>query len=317
MLSKRVQGAGGANAPKFIGERGINYSGYRQTAPNWVAGIDYITIATTGNAANFGNAVPAVYGAGGASGQGRAVFGGGTQSAAMTGAIDYITISTLGNSVDFGSLTIVRTIVAGLSNGISGFFVGGQNLDGSVRYNTIDYVTILTTGNAIDFGDILTLRSYIAGISGTTRGLYAGGQNSAGTIFNIIEYFTTAAPSNAIDFGDLTVTRFYASGGSNGVRGLICGGDTSFKVYSNVIDYVTIATTGNAIDFGDLTVPRGGAPAVACSSTRCVTMGGQGTTSASYAVNVIDYVTINTPGNAIDFGDLTLDRYNASGVSGN
>ena len=30
--------------------------------------------------------------------------------------------------------------------------------------------------------------------------------------------------------------------------------------------------------------------------------------------NVIDYITIATPGNAIDFGDLTVARYGPAGI---
>ena len=42
----------------------------------------------------------------------------------------------------------------------------------------------------------------------------------------------------------------------------------------------------------------------ACSDGSRGVFGGGGSPS-----NVIDYITIATPGNAIDFGDLTLDRY--------
>ena len=34
------------------------------------------------------------------------------------------------------------------------------------------------------------------------------------------------------------------------------------------------------------------------------------------AVNTIDYITIATPGNATDFGDLTVSRYGVSATSG-
>ncbi|CAK0753618.1 hypothetical protein CCP1ISM_5150001 [Azospirillaceae bacterium] len=45
--------------------------------------------------------------------------------------------------------------------------------------------------------------------------------------------------------------------------------------------------------------------ASACSSaTRAVFCGGESVTFSSNPVNVIDYITIATTGNAIDFGDL-------------
>ena len=74
--------------------------------------------------------------------------------------------------------------------------------------------------------------------------------------------------------------------------------------HDNVIDYITIMSTGNAIDFGDITssylVNLGGA----ASSTRAVWMGG-GIAAPTYAAqNVIDFCTIATLGDAVNFGDL-------------
>lgn len=310
-----------ATTAQFFGNRGITYAGYTQTSL-WLNIIDYISIPTPGNAVDFGDSIPAVMAPGGAAGKGRAVFAGGgtsTPTVVSLGTTDYITISTPGNSVDFGTITVAREGIAGLSDGDKGFFIGGA-LSNDTTYNTIDYVTILTVGNAVDFGDITTTRAYIAGMSGKSRGVFSGGhsvyQNSSGTNYNIIEYFNPATPSNSIDFGDLTVARMYCSGGSNGTRGLTCGGAVIIKWYNNTIDYITISTTGNATDFGDISIARRGL-AVSNNQTRCVISGGQISVSGSFATNVIDYVTISTPGNAADFGDLTAEKMYTTGVSGN
>ena len=61
---------------------------------------------------------------------------------------------------------------------------------------------------------------------------------------------------------------------------------------SNVIDSVEFASTANAIDFGDLTVNRYGE--VLSNQIRGVFNGGD-------SVNVIDYITISSRGNAVDF----------------
>ena len=82
----------------------------------------------------------------------------------------------------------------------------------------------------------------------------------------------------------------------------------------NNIDYVTIATTGNATDFGDLTQARD--YLAGCSGNgRGVFAGGVGTAGGYDLVNTIDYVTINTTGNAIDFGDLTIIKTMTSAFS--
>ena len=112
---------------------------------NGVEEINYITIATLGDAQDFGdyniNSLAA-----GCSDSTRGIVGGGILPGINT--IEYITISTLGNAIDFGDLTHARQELA-VSNSIRGVF-GGGNSEG----NTIDYVTIQTTGNAVDWGDL-------------------------------------------------------------------------------------------------------------------------------------------------------------------
>jgi hypothetical protein len=69
--------------------------------------IDYVEIATPGNAADFGDLTQArrVYAA--ASDGSRAVFGGGFTTVNVN-TIDYVEIATPGNAVDFGDLTQAR-----------------------------------------------------------------------------------------------------------------------------------------------------------------------------------------------------------------
>jgi hypothetical protein len=63
--------------------------------------IDYITIATTGNATDFGDLTVARYFLGGASNATRGVFAGGS-TGSVQNVIDYVTIATTGNATDFG-----------------------------------------------------------------------------------------------------------------------------------------------------------------------------------------------------------------------
>jgi len=68
--------------------------------------LDYITMATTGNAADFGDLSVARYGAGLGSNNTRGVIAGGYNSVTTyLNAIEYITVDSLGNGADFGDLT--------------------------------------------------------------------------------------------------------------------------------------------------------------------------------------------------------------------
>ena len=98
---------------------------------------------------------------------------------------------------------------------------------------------------------------------------------------------------------------------NGGARGLIMGGETPGPTNVNTISYITISSTGNAIDFGDLTLARRGLNNSAlASSTRGIIAGGFVTpTPTMTASNIIDYVTISSTGDAIDFGDKTLPGY--------
>ncbi len=73
------------------------------------------------------------------------------------------------------------------------------------------------------------------------------------------------------------------------------------------MDYITIDTIGNATDFGDLSQQRGDMPGSGNNSTRGLWGGGLLSDFTTY-VNTIDYITIATPGNATDFGDLSYAR---------
>ena len=88
-------------------------------------------------------------------------------------------------------------------------------------------------------------------------------------------------------------------------RGVWGGGAT--PTYQTMQDYVTISSLGNAQWFGDLTVARGFLRGVA-SSVRGVTGGGEGVAPNAARTDTMEYFTIQSEGNAIDFGNLTAAR---------
>ena len=77
--------------------------------------IDYITIATLGNATDFGDLSVTRQVAGSCNSNTRGCFGGGVT---MSNVIDYITIATPGNATDFGDLTAAREYLGGCQNGL-------------------------------------------------------------------------------------------------------------------------------------------------------------------------------------------------------
>ena len=78
------------------------------------ATLNYINIASTGNASDFGDMSQARRACGGCTNGTRGAFGGG-QAPGITNRVDYINISSPGNSVDFADLTQSRTQVQATS----------------------------------------------------------------------------------------------------------------------------------------------------------------------------------------------------------
>ncbi len=124
---------------------------------------------------------------------------------------------------------------------------------------------------------------------------------------NVIDYFTLSSAANASDFGDLSGARQHHNATGNTTRGIFGGGSYT-GVDNSTIDYVNIASTGGVTDFGDLI--GSGANymnnGTAASSTRALFMGGAFLAGEfAQSVNVIQYITIASTGDAQDFGDLT------------
>lgn len=126
--------------------------------------VDYVTIATTGNATDFGDLTLARSGVSSVYSTTRGCFSGGANaSSSAVNVIDYITIATTGNATDFGDLLSSAYGTSGSSNGTRGLIMYGTT---TLASNTIEYITIATTGNSTDFGDLVLKRSYAAGVSG-------------------------------------------------------------------------------------------------------------------------------------------------------
>lgn len=278
-----------ANNP-WSGDRGVitgeSFTNYE---------IQYFNIASTSNAADFGNlSLTRSFKLGSCGSSTRGTFAGGYASSARRDEIDYITHSTTGNATDFGNLSVARSYGSGCANGTRGLYAGGINSSGNY-INTVDYITIANTGNATDFGDMSgTNYGRLGSGNDATRAVFGGGLGGGAS--NTIDYFTFASAGNATDFGDFLSTQNDMQGCSDETR-IVFGGNAGG---SNVLQYLTTQSTGNATDFGDLTVNLDGAAGVA-NSTKGVFAGG---IKPNNPANNLEIITIQTTGNAADHGDL-------------
>ena len=81
--------------------------------------MDYITMASEGNATDFGNLSAAACFSAGTSNKIRGLVNIG-DTGSVVNTIDYITIATTGNATDFGDLTSVRRFAAPASDSHGG-----------------------------------------------------------------------------------------------------------------------------------------------------------------------------------------------------
>ena len=185
--------------------------------------------------------------------------------------------------------------------------------------NNIDKFTITSTANATDFGDMINGQPGSTGNrypsctdNGTNeRGVAIGGGDSSS---NMIQYVTISTPGNATDFGDLingySTNASGALSNSTNERGVVGGGTGTV----NTIQYITINSAGNATDFGDLTIARNGLMSACSNGTdeRGIFCSGN---PAGAPQTRLDYITINSTGNATVFGAMRHEAVFAGGYS--
>ena len=178
---------------------------------------------------------------------------------------------------------------------------------GDLRFNTDTASLEYFRGDTLGWSQIeMTLTEPLGGGTGSNtgtghRGMYSGGQvePSQGTYGDNIDYLTISTLGNAIDFGNL-------SDGPRSGRGVLSS--RTRAVFgagygpADDIHYVTMASTGNSTVFG-LDLGNRNGEAGLSDGVRGV-FGGGG--SPSLDNNVITYITIESTGNAKNFGDLSV-----------
>ena len=128
-----------------------------------------------------------------------------------------------------------------------------------------------------------------------------------------IEYVTISSKGDALEFDDLDRPNSTFPGFANNVRGVYGGGNLRPTTSAQIYMFNT-ASQGKMIYFGELTQRRKEL-AGSCSQTRGVFAGGQLDPNGPTTVNVMDYVTIMSAGNATDFGDLSKAPRNFTSLS--
>ena len=285
--------------------RAVIYQGYQ---PSYYPDmIDFIQITTLGNSQNFGDQNGGVardrHGCGSNI---RGVFGGGIlPNGGRYDAIEYVALASGGKAADFGDLTNGMGHSSSCSSSTRGLFGGGYQPSLS---NTINYLQIQTLGDALDFGDLQLATGYGGSGASPTRAIFCGGSYNAPNDLasDRTEFFNFASKGDGTDFGGLTNGRF---------RPTSCGAYLSvFSFGSNSgsnqvtgIDQTNTNSLGKSLHFGELTMGELGMGFAAGNNTRVVVGGGQGGgTSPAFQQNNIQYITIATSGDSVEFGEMTL-----------
>ena len=295
-----------AGPTEHRGGRGRGVIGSGQLIPSGAVNtINLITIATTGNATDFGDMQYGQAYRGGLASSTRGVFANGQGDATL----DYVTISSQGGAADFGEAYSNHMGGSTFNNSTRGFRAGGS--DPSHTSNIMGMI-IASTGIFYDAGELTIVGMYHNGASSPTRGVIFGGTADGGnSVVKDIQLFTMASGGNAIKFGELATARKYPDTAGNTIRALAAGGVDDGDSTTNSIEFVTIATEGNATDFGDLhSATSTGKSGSVSSATRGIFSGFYPAQTAR-----MDFVTIASAGNASDFGDMTATWYYHGGCS--
>jgi len=240
------------------------------------------------------------------------VTGGGYSN---TTAMYYITFASLGNAEVFGTLNTGKRYSGAASDGSTGLFAGG-----GVNTSEIDSITISTQGSSSSFGNLrIGTSQMIGGATNKVIAIFGPGEVNHGKL----QYINFSTGGQTVDFGVDSAGPEYMSTSqragtalcSDLTRGLLAGGPLYGA--TDAITYVTIATPGNTSTFGNLTQARS-RMAATTNDTYAVFCGGyKSDGDPAYLFNIMDYVTIQTTGQASDFGDLTQATDHLGASSGN
>jgi hypothetical protein len=224
--------------------------------------------------------------------------------------IVYYNITTPGNASAFGDSSAGHNKAGAAGNKTRNllFYVReGSSSSSNSASDRIDYVTVSTTGNATDFGN----QGYTdgSGLHAISNGIKAFSIRSFGS--GEIEVVTIDTPGNATQWSEndaaLNVNQGYNqsgwsfSGSFNDATRAVFRRSDGRMFYFNMDTYANVTEfgTGSSDNLHSDTYGNAG------DGTYGIIAGGR---QSSATLNNISYITIQSPGNATDFGDLTIAR---------
>lgn len=219
-----------------------------------------------------------------------------------TDDIYYWSISSGANGSAFGELDHTNQYNSSVSNISRAVIARGGT--GDSTYADLDYITVANTGNATHFGNLSNARYGCGASSDGTSGLFWAGTVGSGAGSNRIDKITIATTGNATDWADEFGDIYGCAACGDGTRSLNAGGYRldSPAGYQQRISYTIYTNNINSSDFGDLTY--GGVYWLAACSDMTVALFAGGQPGSGGLPNNINTVTIQTIGNATEFGDL-------------
>ena len=133
--------------------------------------------------------------------------------------------------------------------------------------------------------------------TGGALGVYMGGSGTTDRIDEV----QISSTGDSVDFGNITTSRNNNGDGgmASRVRGFFAQGQSPI---AGRIEFITFASRGDATVFGTMSNSITNGAASASDSTRGLIFGGY---AAPATLNVIQYITMASSGNGVDFGDLT------------
>ena len=182
---------------------------------------------------------------------------------------------------------------------------------GTLRFNTDIGNLEYFKGDSIGWESINRVNPNLGGLTNSaggtgTRALWAGGYTPGGPCFNNVDAITLDTLGNTHDFNNLTGT---VTGGftcSDRTRAVYAGGRTGTTPGGPVTNEIQYATFSTNQDYADSTGNLGTASAFGCAwsdKTRGVFAG----RAVPGYDKTMEYVTVQSLGHALDYGDLNSD----------
>ena len=227
----------------------------------------------------------------------RGIWGGGGPSATTT--IDFVQVDNTGNAIDFGDLLGNENYTRGYASRTRGLWA--QSV-GPVT-NQIEFITIAQQANSQDFGDLTQDSQSGCHTGDSTRCCFFQGRNPTE---NVISFVTIASTGNAVDFGDMLQGVRHTCAVQSPTRGIVPGGWSNQPSNGNtsIIQYITTSTLGNSADFGDVTISQSLRGHAGASNAVRGIYGG-GIRYPSGVQSGLEFITLATLGDGLNFGDLT------------